>query len=178
MFSITGPARKYIIIGLAALVLILAVAVIVFQVNAIRDLRAEVKEEEQALEEARAYLARLQEHRDRAPEYEERLAFAERMIPPEPDEDRLLRYIHRLAYEYDLRAREINFDSRVDEDMYMIMPFTLEIEGSFRDLGAFLRHVYNGERAIRISDLEMSRGEGGGPATVSISARAFYSQGD
>jgi len=178
MLSTSGSARKYIIIGITALAIILALVMIFLQFSTFRDLQAEVEEEETALEEARAHLARLQEHRDRAAEYEERLAFAEKMIPPEPEEDRLLRYIHRLAHEYDLRAREINFGSRAVEGNYTVMPFTLDIEGSFRDLGAFFNHLYNGDRAIRINDLDLSRGGGGGTTTVSISANAFYSQGD
>ncbi len=175
MQASASSSRQYIVIGLIVIVLILSAVLIYVQFNALTDLRAEVEEEEIALLAAQTRLVRLMEHQGNASEYEQRLAFANRMIPEQPGEENILRYIHRLAEDNDLRAIEIRFDGRNETDNYTAMPLSLSMEGSFQDTRQFLRQLHNGERAIRVDNLGLGRtGEAGSVLRVSITARAFY----
>lgn len=167
--------RQYIGIILFILVIILSAILIYVQYNALSALRAEVEEEEIALLTAQTRLVRLMGHRDKASEYEQRLAFASRMIPDNPGEENILRYIHRLADDNDLRAIEIRFDGRNETENYTVMPLSITIEGSFQDTRQMLRQLHNGERAIRVNNIGLSRtGDAGTALRVSISASAFY----
>lgn len=174
MAAVNESQKKYFVIALAVLVFLLSIFLIYTQYNALRDLRAEVELEEMAVTAARSRLNRLVDHRNNAPEYEERLQYATRMIPPEPGEDAMLRYIQSLTQDYDLRAIEIRFDARSEQDGYTSMPLTITIEGSYNDLRMFLRQLYIGSRAVRINDIRLSRAGAGSDLRVSLAAVTFY----
>jgi len=131
MLALSGSKRKYIIIGVAALALILGLVLIYLQYNILTDLQAEVEEEELAVETAQANLNRLLSHRDRADEYRQRLDFARGKIPRDPHEEEMLRYLQRLMDQHDLKAVEINFGGRIEAEGYTAMPLDLTIEGSY-----------------------------------------------
>ncbi len=175
MQSSGSSSRQYIVTGLVALVLILSAVLIYIQFSALNSLRAEIEEEEIALQTAQIRLVRLTEHRSKAAEYEQRLAFAKRMIPDQPGEENILRYIHRLADDNDLRAIEISFGGRNETEDFTVMPLSITMEGSFQDTRQFLSQLYNGERAIQVLNLGLSRtGDAGSVLRVSITANAFY----
>lgn len=168
-------SKKVLLIFLAVLVVSLGGTLIYFQSNALQNLRDEVESEKIALEATRDRLETLIKHRERAPEYERRLTYAEIMIPAEAGEEGVLRYISRLAEEYDLRAVEIRFDARTEGEGYTAMPFALNLEGDFQGLRRLLGHLHGGERAVRVGDIRLSRAGGeSGALRISISARAFY----
>lgn len=171
--------RKYIVIGLVVLVLILGLVLIFIQANTLSETRTKVEEEEMAVLAAQTRLNRLLEHRERASEYEQRLAFADRMVPRQPGEDNILRYIHRLADDNDLRAVEIRFDSRTEMEGYTEMPLSVTVEGSFQNTRSMLRQLYNGDRAIRVDNINVNRtGEADSVLRITISANAFYNHGN
>ncbi len=175
MKTLNDSTKNYIIMGLVALVLILGFVLLYVQANALSDTRIEVQEEEMAVLAAQSRLNRLMEHRERASEYEQRLAFASRMIPRQPGEDNILRYIYRLADDNDLRAVEIRFDTRSEMNGYTEMPLSITVEGSFQNTRSMLSQLYNGERAIRVDNINLNRtGEAGSVLRITISANAFY----
>lgn len=179
MAALTEKSKKYLVYVLAALVLLLSVVLIYVQYTALSNLRAEVEEEEMLLNAAQARLNRLIDHRNNAPVYEMRLEYATRMIPPEPGEDAMLRYIQRLTSDYDLRAVDIRFDNRVDQETYTTMPITMTIEGSYPDLQRMLRHLRDGSRAVRVDSISISRsGAADSQLRVSLSAATFYNPGN
>ena len=108
-----------------------------------------------------------------------RLEYARRMIPPEPGEDAMLRYIQRLTSEYDLRAIEIRFDTRSNQEDYTTMPITITLEGSYPDLQRLLRQFRDGSRAVRVDDIRISRTGGvGNQLRVTLSTATFYNPGN
>ena len=176
MKKMSESSRKYLIIGLVVLVFILSGVMIYLQAASLSSLRTQVEEEELAVENARARLVRLNQHRANAAEYEERLATATRLVPADPEEDELLRYIHRLADQFDLRAQSISFGGRSQAEGYTVMPLSINVQGSYRDIQLLLGQLRNGERAIRVDSFNVTRGaEAGAPLNVSINANAFYS---
>jgi len=52
MTALSGPKRKYIIIGAAVLAIILCLVLIYYQFNTLTNLRSEVEEEEMAVDAA------------------------------------------------------------------------------------------------------------------------------
>ncbi len=177
MAAASGSIKKYLVPILGALVLILSAVLIYFQLTALQDLRSEVADEELALDLARANLTRLLSHRDNSREYERRLSYATRMIPPAAGEDEILRYIHNLAANAEMRAFEIRFGVRAEEETYMVMPLTITLEGSYTGLRQMLRQIYDGDRAFRVDNVSISRtGDASADLRINISAVTFYNR--
>ena len=168
--------RKNLVYILAALVFILSFLLLYMQYNTLSDLKAEEEQEEQTLQEARIELARYINHRENAAEYEIRLDYAEKMVPPDAAEDQLLRYINRTALEYNLHPVEVRFDPRSEGEQFTTMPVSIIVEGGYQEARQFLRHLFNGERAVRVDDIRINRIEEGPHTTrITLTAAAFYS---
>ncbi len=176
MFNLSSEKRKILIIALAVVLIILVGVLIYFQYNTLINLRAEVEEEEAALDAARATLERRLEHQQREDEYEERLDYALSKMPTQAEEEEVLRYIHHLAAEYDLRPVEISFGDHYQADEgYMNMPLSITIEGRYNGIRRMFSDLYSGDRAFRIDNFNITRAGGNGASLqVNISAYTFY----
>jgi len=172
MAAPTGKSKKYLVIFLSVLVIILGAALVYVQHSTLSNLRAEVEQEEQALAIAQAHLARLINLRANADEYEQRLAYATKMIPADAGEEEILRYIYRLADEYDIQALEIR---RAEGESFTTMPVTMNLEGNYQDLRRFLRRLRDGDRVFRVNNISMSRAGGTGTdLRATITTNTFY----
>ncbi len=173
-------SRTTIFIALAVLAIVAGSLLIFAQVNAVRGLRAEIEQERSALAQSQAELARLEQLRDSAPFYRDRLDALQRLIPAEPGEDTLLRYIHSLADEFDLRVVEVRFGSRSEAagNQPVTMPLGLTLEGSYPDLLEALHYLRNGQRALRMDNLRLSKMGASAEVRATLSANAFYRAAD
>lgn len=177
MASVNNSKRKYMVIALAVLVVVLSAVLIYVQANTLSDLREQVEEEEIAVLTAQTRLNTLMQHRNNAEEYEQRLRDAKRKIPDQAGEEEILRYIHRLADNNDLKAVEIRFGGRSEAEGYIAMPLSITLEGGFQDTRILLRQLRNGDRAIRVDDIRLNRmGDAGASLRINISANAFYNE--
>lgn len=175
MITLTGTKRKYVLIGVIGITFIVGLILIYVQYNTLGELREEVQEEEIAVESAQAQVNQLMTHRDRAEEYRNRLDFAKSKIPNQPREEEVLRYLQQLVNQHDLKAVEISFAERVEEEGYISMPLSMTIEGSYSGIRQLLYHLRGGDRAVRVDDLSLSRaGDDGSDLQISISANTFY----
>ncbi len=174
MARLDAAKRKYVIIGLAALAFIIGLVLIYVQYNVLSSLRADLEQEELAVDTAQANLNRLLNHRDRAFEYEERQAYARGKIPRTAREDEVLRYIQRLLNEHNLKALDISFENRIEEDGYTVMPLALNLEGDYSGIMNFLAQLRSGNRAVRVDEIIIRRAENGSDLIISLSASTFY----
>jgi len=175
MPMLAGQSRKYLVIALGALVLIMAGVLIYVQYSVFRNIRAEIAEEDFALRAAQSRFNLLIEHFDRAPEYEMRLASARRMMPRDPAEEDILRYIQHLSEEFELQAAEIRFEGRSEEAAFGRMPITITMQGSYTGLRSLLKEFREGDRVFRVDNVRISRvGDNGTSIRIIISANAFY----
>lgn len=171
--------RKVLVLILAVLAIIMCFILIYVQFNVLRELRVEVANEELALSSAQQRLNNLIEHRNRAPEYQQRLDYAESLIPGEPKEDEVLRYLNWLANEFELQAIEIRFGARSVSGTVTVMPLSVTLEGSYLGLRYFLKELYEGERVFRVDNMRISRTGGTGTEIrVALSLNAFYKHGN
>jgi Tfp pilus assembly protein PilO len=175
MAANSGTSKKYLVIILAILVVILSFTLVYIQNSTLANLRVEVENEEQALSIAQANLARLMNLRANAAEYEQRLAYAERMIPADAGEEDILRYFYRLSDEYDVKVLEIRFDNRSIGETFNTMPLVLNLEGSYSNLSRLLRRLRDGERVFRVNNIQISRtGGSGSDLRFILAASTFY----
>ena len=175
MAAVTGTSKKNLVIILAILVIVLSFVLVYIQNSTLAKLKIEVENEEQALSMAQANLARLLDLRANAAEYEQRLAYAERMIPADAGEEEILRYFYRLSDEYDVKVLEIRFDSRSVGETFNTMPLVLNLEGSYSNLSRLLRRLRDGDRVFRVSNIQINRtGGSGSDLRFTLAASAFY----
>ncbi len=176
MAKLSGTLKSNIVLILAVLIIVLSIVLIYVQYNSLVNLRDEVAIEELALDTARAELTRLMGHRDRATEYERRLDYARSKVPNRAHEEELLHYIHNLVERYELRAVEIRFADRVEDEEtgYVTMPLSITVEGEYIALRRLLESLYKGDRAVRVDDINISRAGGGNGLRVRITAGTFY----
>lgn len=176
--GLTQSRKKILAIILAVLVFIIAVAIIVILSNNLRDLRQQVEEEQAALEESKAELSRRERHRENAPVYRERIELYTQKVPESPGEEDIFRYFNDLSEEYNYRILSINFGSRViNEDQgYVRMPMTVNMEGRYQDLTGMLDHLRNSGRMVSVDNINISLTQDP-PANIRvvISASAFHS---
>jgi len=156
MAAPTGKSKNTLVIFLSVLVIILGAALVYVQYSTLSNLRAEVEQEEQALAIAQAHLARLIDLRANA-------------------DQEILRYIYRLADEYDIQALEIRFENRAEGESFTTMPVTMNLEGNYQDLRRFLRRLRDGDRVFRVNNISLSRAGGTGTdLRATIATNTFY----
>lgn len=175
MAAMSGTSKKNMLIILAVLVVILSFVLVYIQISALANLKVEVENEEQALSLAQTNLARLLKLRANAAEYEQRLAYAERMIPADAGEEEILRYFYRLSDEYDVKVIEIRFDNRSVGETFNTMPLVLNLEGNYSNLSRLLRRLRDGDRVFRVNNIQINRtGGSGSDLRFALVASTFY----
>lgn len=176
-FSALESRQSKILLGLAALSIVIGIVMIFLQVSNLRALKVEVEDEKLALAQAEALLKQRLEYQANAPFYREKARKLQQMIPTQPQEDDLLRLINRTVEEYDLRVHEIRFEARAPnaEQGYVRMPLVITIEGNFRNMIALLDYLQWSERAFRIDEIRIAliTSPQSGIRTI-IHANAFY----
>jgi len=176
--GLTESRKKVLSILMAVIVIIIVVVLIVMQFNNLRDLRLEVEEERTVLEESKAELSRREGHRENAPVYRERVDLYAQKVPESPREEDILRYFNDLSEEYNYRILSINFGGRVinEEQGYVRMPMTVNMEGRYQDLTGMLDHLRNSGRMVSVDNINISLTPDP-PANIRvvISASAFHS---
>lgn len=174
--KISLTRKEIIVIVVAVAAVILGSALIFIQLSNLRTLRSDRENEEFMLNQSRSQLQRLQEYRDNAPFYQERIAALRVLIPEQPEEEQILRYFSTLAEDYDLALSEIRFDGRIDnEEGYVAMPLTIVLEGRYRQIVGFLNYLRHGERAIRVDNINLALSiPEDTTLRINLNANAFY----
>ena len=168
--------RSKVVIIAAAVVLLAGIVLSYLQYTSMRNLQQAVEDEKLALSLAEANLARLINHRENANEYRQRHSFVRAVIPETAGEDDLFRYLFYLGNLHDVNVTEVSFGARVEEEGFIRMPISLNMEGSYNSMQALLDHFYGGERLIRVDSLRLTRAGGTGSSIrVTASASTFYS---
>lgn len=161
--------------GLGILVLALLLLLVYNQYGNIKEARARVAGEQEALAKIRAHLVELEQLREQAPVLERRLAMFERQMPSEPNEDMVIKSIGDYAEATGPQVLKISFKQRVNKDLYTEMPVDMVFEGHYQELLQLLYYLQNGQRAIRIETLRIGQGnEDIFVLTADISATTFF----
>lgn len=171
--------RSTVTLGLGLLAVLLGIALIYLQAASIRRLNLEKQQEQQALAGSQAYLTRLQDLRDQAPVYRERLSLFQKMIPGAAGEEALLRYIYELADDCDLRVLEVRFETREQATAYVVMPLVITLEGRYQGILQILYMFRHGNRTLRVDYLAISSKQSAASGNkLTIYANAFYRLGE
>ena len=104
---------------------------------------------------------------------QERLESSRKILPDQKDAADLLRRVHMLAVQSNLTIRGFRPQAINTRQLHAEWPISLELEGTYHDLGSFLDRVSKFPRIINVSGLVIrSKQRPHGNATVDITCTA------
>ena len=169
--------KDNLLIILSVVAILVGLGLLFLQISGANTLRATIADEELALAQAEAMLQQRLDYQANAPEYREKAAKYQAMIPDQPQEEEILRSLRLIAEEYDLNVQEIRFDARVpdEENGFVQMPMVITIEGSYSNLIQLLDHLQWSGRAYRVDQVSISlAGAAQGGIIAVLTASVFY----
>ena len=98
---------------------------------------------------------RLPEFQREVQALEARLETLKRILPPEKEMPDLMRRIQYLAAQSSLSIRKFNPAAVVTKDFYQEVPVSIDLEGTYHNMGAFLDRVSRMSRLVNMSDLKI-----------------------
>jgi type IV pilus assembly protein PilO len=108
----------------------------------------------------------LPEFRKEVADLQVRLDSLRPILPEEKDAADLLRRVHTLAAQSNLTIRGFRPQAITTRELHVEWPISLELEGTYHNLGAFLDRVSKFPRIINVSGLAISTKREAQPATT------------
>lgn len=137
---------------------------------AIARTHGERRQIETSIARARVEERRLPEFRSRVSELNARLAALRNVLPEQKDVGDLLRRIQTLATQSSLTIRAFKPQAVATRQQHAEWPISLDLEGTYHDLGAFFDKVSRMPRIINISGIQITARSANGPQDVATGA--------
>jgi type IV pilus assembly protein PilO len=107
----------------------------------------------------------------------EEIASFEGRLPTEKEVPKLLNQLQRIAGASGVKYRSITAESIAEHDLFVRIPFNVKVEGSFVEIGDFLRRLEFGDRFIKVEKVNIgAEEEGRSEATLAISTYMFVNK--
>ena len=118
------------------------------------------------LDKGRATARKLNEFRREVTELEARLESLKAILPEEKDAADLLRRVNTLALQSSLTIRGFRPQAINTREIHAEWPITLELEGTYHNLGTFLDRVSKFPRIINVGGLDIRGKQQAAPGTT------------
>jgi len=126
------------------------------------DALAQQKTKEARLAELQKDIRALEATANKLPEFqrevqalEARLETLKRILPPEKETPELMRRLQYLAAQSSLQIRKFNPGPVAQQEFYQEVPFNLDVEGTYHNLGAFLDRISRMSRLVNIGNVKV-----------------------
>jgi type IV pilus assembly protein PilO len=126
------------------------------------DALAQQKTKEARLADLQKDIRALEATANKLPEFqrevqalEARLETLKRILPPEKETPELMRRLQYLAAQSSLQIRKFNPAPVSQKEFYQEVPFNLDLEGTYHNLGAFLDRISRMSRLVNIGDVKV-----------------------
>lgn len=114
---------------------------------------AELQQEIRALE---ATANRLPEFQREVQALEARLETLKRILPPQKEMPDLMRRVQYLAAQSSLAIGEFTPGATAQKEFYVEVPVSLELEGTYHNLGAFFDRISRMSRLVNVGNVKVS----------------------
>jgi type IV pilus assembly protein PilO len=133
----------------------------------------ELAQVQSRIDKGLATARQLPEFRKEVSDLQLRLDSLKPILPEEKDAADLLRRVHTLAVQSNLTIRGFKPQAISTRELHAEWPISLELEGTYHNLGAFLDRVSKVPRIINVSGLSISnKTEAAATATVAVTCTA------
>lgn len=126
------------------------------------DALEEQKRKEQQLAELQKQIRALEATANRLPEFqrevqalEARLETLKRILPPEKEMPDLMRRVQYLAAQSNLRIAKFNPGPTAQRDFYIEVPVSVDVEGTYHNLGAFFDRISRMSRLVNMGNVKI-----------------------
>jgi type IV pilus assembly protein PilO len=135
--------------------------------------RGELSTVRARIDKGLATARQLPEFRQEVADLEARLASLRPILPEEKDAADLLRRVHTLAVQSNLTIRGFKPQATSTRELHAEWPISLELEGTYHNLGSFLDRVSKFPRIINVSGLAIEGKQDTQPnATIAVTCTA------
>jgi Tfp pilus assembly protein PilO len=168
----------WLIIGAVALLLVVITAVyavaLSFTRQEIARLDTEVTETQAKLEETRRIAAKRDGLIEELAAVRDMIARFEEKLPTEKEVPKLLSQFQQIAELSGVKYQTINAEPIDERDLFVRIPFKVEVMGRYPEIGEFLRSLEFGDRFIKVENLDIgSEAKGDSEAYFIISTFMF-----
>jgi type IV pilus assembly protein PilO len=111
---------------------------------------------------------RLPEFQAQVTELEQRLESLKAVLPEEKDVAEILRRVQGLATQSNLSIQRFTPQPSKQQSLYAELPYKLQAEGTYHDLGLFLDRVSKFHRIINVSEISIKAKQQPGPAATIV----------
>jgi type IV pilus assembly protein PilO len=144
------------------------------------DKREEQVQKETRLADLQKQIRALEATANKLPEFqrevqalEARLEVLKRILPPEKEMPDLMRRLQYLAAQSSLAIKSFTPGAPVQKDFYQEVPISLNFEGTYHNLGAFLDRISRMSRLVNMGNLKIKAQQAPTPSnTVQVGATA------
>jgi type IV pilus assembly protein PilO len=159
---------------LGAFVVVSGLAVFGFWKFYVTDMQTDIDIRQSRLTVLRADVARgvatarrLPEFQAQVSELETRLEGLRAVLPEEKDVAEILRRVQGLATQSNLAIQRFTPQPQKQQTLYAELPYKLQAEGTYHDLGRFFDHISKFHRIINVSEISIKANPKAGPeATI------------
>lgn len=159
---------------IGAFVVVSGLAVFGFWKFYVTDMQADIDIRQSRLNALRADIARgvatarrLPEFQSQVTELEQRLEGLRAVLPEEKDVAEILRRVQGLATQSNLSIQRFTPQPQKQQALYAELPYKLQAEGTFHDLGFFLDRISKFHRIINVSEISIkAKPPSAGAATI------------
>jgi type IV pilus assembly protein PilO len=110
-------------------------------------------------------------------EMREAVASFEGRLPTDKEVPRLLSQFQKIAEMSGIKYHLVKAEPIVEKDLYIQLPYSLKVRGTYPELGEFLRSLEFGDRFIRVDDIKIDEeDEGDSEANFVISTFMFITE--
>jgi Tfp pilus assembly protein PilO len=149
----------WIIIGLSVFLLVIVSAgglLIIGMINGGTELvNIQIAEAQTNLAETRAIAAKKEGLLKDLQEVRQRIASFEGRLPTEKEVPKLLNQFQRIAEDSGVRYSSISAEPIEERDLFVRIPFKVKVEGSYPQIGEFLRSLEFGDRFIKVDKIDI-----------------------
>lgn len=166
---------KIVFAVVTVLILIIMSCLMVNSARSYITIQADIAHEKSALDQEQVRLDQLEKLSRQDKEITASIEASKKLIPAEPKEDELIKYLQDKAYGASTDFLQIMFEPRITGKQYVEMPVKISFKGKYTSLMDFLKLVHDGERAIRVDNVSVKTTSTDASEIIAeLSASAFY----
>jgi type IV pilus assembly protein PilO len=116
-----------------------------------------------------AFKAQQTEYLNRIQQLQQQLTTLASIVPDQPATDEFINMIHQSGLSTSVNVRSFVSKPQVQKDLYVEMPFSLHLDGTYYELVKFFDSLAHAQRIVTVSDLTLGGPEGGGIGSYKVS---------
>ena len=164
--------NRVVVIAFIFLICVSLLGFTVYSIKLTFETNAQLAEKAAAVGELQKEVARLRSIKEKEEQIDRVMEQANDKIPAEPDEVDIIEFIKSITTGGKLTG--ITFDKRVNNDIAVLMPFTITVKSTYREMVDILYAIASARRYYSIESIDINTSENG-ELSYSISLTAYYS---